>query len=307
MRSIVIIGALFVLSTVIFVRGVAVKPAVAVDSEETGGIGELVFEYAPYEAEAPIRIDRRHVRRDQPAPEKPAADADADAAASPESVTVPSDAEDRPLPPEPDDAPGPEARVPAEQVVWFGDDLIRLSATESSGDDLRYYWFQLSGPSDLRIDNPLAMETTATGFPAEMPADGDLVYEFELSVTDSQQRADKAVTRFVVRATPRLTFRPAAKRETLMRDGYPLTHFALTRNNPTDYFETIEVASSTRLQFQRVSGSGEYEIAADETDDGYTYYLTVYYEDGAAATFLEFFVTDAHQVPAVVQVTINWQ
>jgi hypothetical protein len=92
-----------------------------------------------------------------------------------------------------------------------------------------------------------------------------------------------------------------------LRDGYLLAHYDAWKTNATDATETFELRSPGELFIQHMGGRGSFDISGGDTGDGYAYQISVYYQEGQASTWLEFFVDTAERVPAVVQIGVSWE
>ena len=134
-----------------------------------------------------------------------------------------------------------------------------------------------------------------------------MVYEFQVTVRDVHGHSSTDTVRHVALAGPSLSISPRPRRWLAYRDGYMLTHYEASRTNNSGFVEIFEVRSAVELRFSQLGGEGEFEIVTNETHDGYVYLISVYYQDGVPATWLEFFVDTPERIPAVLQFSINWE
>ena len=315
MRSFMLIGVLALVVGVIFLRGYLPSEAGA-SSIKPKLADEIELEYSDYETEAPLIITRRQTH-DEPSIETTPArislvTQNDDTFAPVSTDRRPAEIEPTQPPPteDPDPAPampGPIADAGTGRTVWLGADELPLDAGGSAGDGLLYSWRQLAGPSDLNIKDASTAKTIASGFPLDEKTPRRLVYEFQVTVRDVHGHSSTDTVRHVVLAGPSLSISPRPRRWLAYRDGYLLTHYQVSRTNSSEFTESFEVRSAAELSFNQLSGEGEFEIVTNETHDGYVYLITVYYQDGEPATWLEFFADTPERIPAILQFSIDWE
>ncbi len=207
---------------------------------------------------------------------------------------------------ESDSATGPVADAGQDRVVWAGWDELKLNGSASEGDELTFDWLQVGGPRELNVEDARTARTRATGLEFESdPEWRDQVYEFELMVKDRSGEEAFDEVRFIVKAGPELTVSPRAQRRFEYRDGYLLAHYEAWESNLTTYESMFQVVSHTELAFTRVTGD-EYDLVADRVDGLYVYRITVYGQEGAETSWLEFLIDTSERIPGILQLGVRW-
>jgi len=205
-----------------------------------------------------------------------------------------------------DDVVAVKAEAGPDRIVWIGWDDIALDGSRSFGEDLTCVWKQISGPTQLRIQQPTRMVTRVNGFPLSTNMGWNpLLYEFELTVTDRYGRQATDTVGYVMLPGPELTVRPSAQRRFELRDGYLLGHYTAWTSAAGDT-ATFEIVSPTGLFFTQISGPA-CDVGGGESGDRFVYRVVVYGEPGQSASWVEFLVDTDEKVPGILQLGVNWE
>ncbi|MGD8453789.1 MAG: hypothetical protein PVJ57_18400 [Phycisphaerae bacterium] len=321
MRSIVVIGGVLFIAAVLFSSGILPKRAGATvggtDSDKP--LSEVKLAYARFEDEQDLLAADRARASSAKTPteqtETPEPGTETATEPQPDNLISAEPAEPHdPLAEEDRDyldfgeGPEPVAAAGRDQVVWLGRNELTLDAAGSTGEDLTYFWEQVSGPRPLKIADATKATTTVTGLTPEGEADWrDAKYEFVLTVLDVYGRESSDRVRYEVRTTPTLSVRPRAQQRLALRDGYLLAHMESWQTNTTGETETFQLRSPGELFIQQIGGQTDFELTLLDSTDGYLYQVTVFYREGQATTYVEFFVDTSERIPAIVQLGVSWE
>lgn len=321
MRSFLVVGGLVFAAAVLFSSGILPRRADATDRTANTGkpLKKLEFEYARFEDEqALLAADRAQApatARDNAGDDSPDSIAaePTDLRPMDDIIAEPVDFGDEP--PDRgeedfsfDEGPEPVADAGRDLVVWLGRNELTLDGGASTGEELTYFWEQISGPHTLKIADSTQAKTTVRGFMPDAESGWvDAKYEFALTVLDLYGRESTDRVRCEVRTTPTLSVRPRARHRLALRDGYLLDHLECWQTNTTGEVETFQVRSPGELFIQQIGGQSDFEVNLLDMVDGYVYQIAVFYREGQSTTYVEFFVDTSERIPAVLQLGVNWE
>lgn len=205
---------------------------------------------------------------------------------------------------EAEDVPAPKAKAGEDHVVWIGEPEPRLDGGASKGKDLTYAWRQIDGPKPLAIMEPKQAVTSVRGLAGASSDWYEQLYEFELTVTDTQGRQAKDTVAWVVLPGPELAMQPAAQRSFALRDGYLLGTYTCEVRAEDPEAASIEISSPVALTLTQMT-RGDYELVRRRSDGSVSYELFLYRGAGHSESF-EFFVDTEERIPGVLQVRVTW-
>jgi hypothetical protein len=194
-----------------------------------------------------------------------------------------------------------------DRMVWTGWDELPLDGSASSGRELAYRWRQVGGSKALTIGNDTLAVTAARGLLDDgRPGWRNLVYEFELAVTDAAGAEDVDHVKYLVCAAPPVKIKPTPERRFELRNGYQLAHFVSWVTNLETFESLFEIASPAELTLTKVAGDA-CEVTGGKVDGAYLYQVVVYGQVGTASSWVEFLVDTEDNIPAIVQLGVNWE
>ncbi|MFH1746196.1 MAG: hypothetical protein ABIG44_04045 [Planctomycetota bacterium] len=318
MRSFLLLISLTIVVAVMILKGVLPRQAGASGSmrDEPGETGSLKLDYVDYEDEGPLLFrarERMEMKLNDPSedtgnvdPTEPGDDTNLDQGDS-SSTDEDSSADESWEDPDADYSQL-AAEAGADRVVWLGLDEIQLDGSKSIGDALTYSWKQIAGSHNLKIANPNAAQTSASGFPFDWGLDwDDAVYEFELTVSDAYGQESVDCVQYEVKTTPPLRISPWPKRELILRDGYYIARYESWETESVDSSVIFTVRSRSELFLQHLGGDNQYELNSTERAGRYTYEVTLFFRENQPATWVEFFVDTDQRIPAILQFGVNWE
>lgn len=311
MRSLLVFGSLTLLVTLLVLNGILPRRASATDNGQGARPDDspLELRYVDFEDEGPLlfrRHDREPEDRDQsgePKEDQALAANEGIEGGYEDEAGRDEDWEDSHA-----ESSQPVADAGPDRVLWVALDEIPLNGGNSSGDGLTFAWRQVAGIHELTIADPATGTTSASGFPLDWGVDwDDAYYEFELTVTDAYGQQAVDTVQFVVKAAPALRIMPRPRQRLAFRDGYLLAHYESWATNRVDTAETFEIRARHELFLEHLSGDSNFDVAVTERARAYVYRVTVYYQDGQATSWVEFFADSDERIPAILQFGVNWE